>query len=325
MPDTNYLEKIRSYLAQQELVDPAVLDGAVNKAEKSKRDLEDVLVEEKIFSSADFAAIKGKIFNLPVADLSDLEISRATLSLLPQKVAENYQAVIFQSQNNQVKVGLVNPGNFLAHEAVDFLAKGNHWQTQYFVISLDDFRRQLQQYGNSKVELTSALELAEEKFAAKDQAAVETAPTEQFDERIKSAPVAKIVSVIIRNAVDGKASDIHIEPGRGESRVRYRIDGVLHTSLSLPSYLHNSVVSRIKVMANLRLDETRIPQDGRIRSQMDGHDVDLRVSVLPMLNSKVVIRVLDTASACRLWAAGIFAPYRSFLNAISPSLSGSSC
>ena len=116
-------------------------------------------------------------------------------------------------------------------------------------------------------------------------------------EVIKSAPVAKIVSVIIRHAVDGGASDIHIEPKHKEGRVRYRVDGVLHTTITLPDYLYNSVVSRIKVMANLKLDETRKPQDGRIRMKINGQEIDLRVSVFPMLNAeKVVMRVLDTSA-----------------------------
>lgn len=295
MSDISSQEQLKAQLVGQGLISEEKFAGIVSRAEKLKRTIEDVLIEDKIVNEKDFTAIKGKIYSLPVADLSAVEITAKVLSLLPQKVAENYQAVIFEVQNNSVKVGLVNPGNFLAHEAINFLAQENSWQVEYFVISASDFRRAMEKYGVSKKELITALESAEEKFAIKED--IKTINPEQVDERVKAAPVAKIVSVIIRNAVEGKASDIHIEPGRAESRVRYRIDGILRTSLSLPTYLHNAVVSRIKVMANLKLDETRVPQDGRIRSNLDGHDVDLRVSVLPMLNSeKVVIRVLDTAS-----------------------------
>lgn len=296
MPDFKYQEKIKTFLLGQGLIDEAKFSAASAKAEKTNRSLEEILIDDKIVSEKDFAAAKGKIFNLPVADLSETAVPESVLNLLPQKVAENYQAVIFSAEEKQVKVGLVDPGNFLAHEAINFLAQDNDWQVSYYAISLADFRRLRQQYGGAKIELSSALESAEEKFAAKDLE-VAAAPADQLDEKIKTAPVAKIVSVIIRNAVEGKASDIHIEPGRTDSRVRYRVDGTLHTSLTLPAYLHNAVASRIKVMANLKLDETRIPQDGRIRSRLDGRDVDLRVSVLPMLNSeKIVIRVLDTSA-----------------------------
>lgn len=304
-----YSEKIKSYLLTQHLIDEVRFNDAAVKAQRAGKTLEEIFIEEKIFSDKDFTVIKGKIFNLPVAELSGQVVAPAVLNLLPPKVMENYQMMIFDSQDNQVKVGLVDPGNFLAHEAIDFLAKDNHWQVAYYAISLNDFRRLSRGSAGYTKELTSALELAEEKFAVREETVAAT-PAEQFSESVRSAPVAKIVSVIIRHAIEGKASDIHIEPGRAESMVRYRVDGILHTSLTLPSYLHSAVISRIKVMANLRLDETRIPQDGRIRLTLDGTDIDLRVSVLPMLNAeKVVIRVLDTSAGIPTLEQLGFSPY----------------
>ena len=99
---------------------------------------------------------------------------------------------------------------------------------------------------------------------------------------IKRAPVSKIVSVIIRHAVEGNASDVHIEPLPTETRVRYRIDGILHTSLRLPQFLHEAIVSRIKILARLKIDETRIPQDGRFRMKINEKEIDFRISVLPL-------------------------------------------
>lgn len=310
MPDTKYQEQLKHELISQGLIDEAKFAAILARSEKTKKNVEELLIEDKISSEKELTAIKARIYSLPVAELSEKELSAGVLSLLPQKVAENYQAVIFEFKDNHVKAGLVNPGNFLAHEAIGFLAQENGWQVDYYAISLFDFRRAMEKYGVSKKELITALESAEEKFALKEVEEITPITPEQIDERVKSAPVAKIVSVIIRNAVEGGASDIHIEPGRVDSRVRYRVDGVLHTSLALPNYLHNAVVSRIKVMANLKLDETRVPQDGRIRSHLDGHDVDLRVSVLPMLNSeKIVIRVLDTAAGVPTLAQLGFSQY----------------
>jgi len=112
----------------------------------------------------------------------------------------------------------------------------------------------------------------------------------------KAAPVSKIVSVILKHAVEGGASDIHIEPFKKESRVRYRIDGILNTSLVLPISVHNSIVARIKVLANLKLDETRVPQDGRIRVNFNKKRIDFRVSILPLIETeKVVMRILDVS------------------------------
>ena len=112
---------------------------------------------------------------------------------------------------------------------------------------------------------------------------------------IKSAPVSKIVSVVLRHAIEGRASDIHIEPVGNQSKIRYRIDGQLHTTIVLPIYVHSALISRIKVMANLKIDETRIPQDGRIRIKIHNKDVDFRISTIPLMGQeKVVMRILET-------------------------------
>jgi type IV pilus assembly protein PilB len=291
----NYEQKIKDYLIKKGLVTEAKLDLIMAKIETPNLPLEKILVDEKLIKEEELLQIKSEIFNLPAISLEDAEVFQEVINLMPQKVAENYQAVIFERQNNIIKIGLVNPGDFLAHEAVDFLAKGQGLKAQYFVISYSDFNRFLSKYGETR-ELKKALASAQEKFEVKEKKG-EKATAQSLEAMIKAAPVAKIASVVVKNAVEGKASDIHIEPGRKESRIRYRVDGMLHTSLTLPHYLHMALVSRIKVLANLKLDETRIPQDGRIRMEFDGRDVDLRVSVLPMLNSeKVVIRVLDTSA-----------------------------
>lgn len=302
-----FVNKIKEYILANQLLDEAKLKAVLNKIEKDKLGLEEVLVDEKYFSASDFNDIKSKVFNIPAVNLIEVEVTAADLNLLAPKVADNYQAIIFARAGNRIKVGLVNPGNFLAHEALEFLAKENGWQIDYYVVAVNDFKPLFKQYTDYKKELTGVLESAEQKFAIKD---ARISPR-GFDGRIKSAPVAKIVSVIIGHALEGGASDIHFEPGLNESRVRYRVDGVLHTSLSLPIYLHNTIVSRIKVMANLRLDENRIPQDGHISSLVDNQRLDLRVSVLPMLNSeKVVIKVSDTTSGIPTLEALGFSPWQ---------------
>lgn len=296
MPEKSF-EKIKNYLLASHLVDEAKLSDILVKSEKTGKDFQELLVESGLVSAADLLMVKSKLFNLPLANLAETEVPSSVLNILPQKVAENYKMVVFEQDGKKIKVGLVDPGDFLATEAMDFLSKQEGWQPVYYVISISDFRRLIKQYNESNKEIANALESAEEKFSVKEADIRIVDSGESVEERVKSAPVAKIVSVIIRNAIEGGASDIHIEPGKNESRVRYRVDGNMHTSINIPNYLHNAVVSRIKVLANLKLDETRVPQDGRIRSVIDSHEVDLRVSVLPMLNSeKVVIRVLDTSA-----------------------------
>jgi len=292
-------EKIKNYLLDSHLIDEPRLSDILIKAQQSGIDPQELLISSGLISASQLNVIKSKIFNLPTADLSEIEINQSVLRILPQEVATNYKIIVFDQKEKDIKVGLVNPGNFLAIEAMDFLAKQGGWTPHYYVISILDFKKAIKQYTEDKKEIVSALESAEEKFFSKEKEENYPFKEENFllEERIKTAPIAKIVSVIIRNAVEGGASDIHIEPSRNESRVRYRVDGILHTSLIIPNYLHNAIVSRIKVLASLKLDETRLPQDGRIRLVIDGKDVDLRISILPMLNyEKVVIRVLNTAA-----------------------------
>ncbi|MFA5124519.1 MAG: GspE/PulE family protein [Patescibacteria group bacterium] len=296
MPDIQYNEKMKNYLASHNLVNLSILEEVLIAANRGKKMIEEELMDRNVFNRNDLLKIKGEVFNLPVADLATSQIKSETLNLLSQKVAENYKAIAFAQEGKKVSVGLVDPGDFMANEAIEFWSKTSGFQVSYFVILLEDFRRFIKSYSGFTKEIGTALQSAEEKYAEKEEGVVLEGGA-ALEEKIKAAPVAKIVSVIIRHGIEGNASDIHIEPGRNESRVRYRVDGILHTSLTLPAYIHNAVVSRIKVMANLKLDETRLPQDGRIRSQIDGQEVDLRISVLPMLNSeKVVIRVLDTSA-----------------------------
>lgn len=299
-------KKIKEYLIDSGLADLGKLASYEKKAKPGQK-WEDDFINDKLMLPGDVLSAKSRVYNLPPADFSAMEISQDALNTLGQKAAMNYQMIVFFRDGKDIKIGLVDPDNFQAHEAADFLAKQNGLSAQYYVITSADFRKAMGSYSEFKDQIGSALQSAEEKYVQKE---IISKANMDFGQQIKSAPVAKIVSVIMENAVDGGASDIHIEPGKTESRVRYRVDGMLHTSISLPNYLHSAVTSRIKVLANLKLDETRVPQDGRIRIDVSGKQVDLRVSVLPMLNAeKVVIRVLDTSQGVPTLDGLGFTPY----------------
>ncbi|NCN07609.1 type II/IV secretion system protein [Candidatus Falkowbacteria bacterium] len=298
MNSKDKLSKIKDFLLQKSLIDPKRLLEVENKLETSDKKLEDILVSDGIFSAEEFTRIKGQAFNMEAIDLADVKVAGEVLNLLPQKVSKNYEMIIFEKAEDMIKVGMVNPNDFIAQEAIEFLAQQQGLNPKYYVISLADYRDIFRQYSGFKKEIGTALESAREKFTEEGKEDVTRVEeiTDNIDV-IKSAPVAKIVSVIIRHAVEGGASDVHIEPKHHEGRVRYRVDGVLHTTITLPEYLYSSVVSRIKVLANLKLDETRKPQDGRIRMKLGDKEIDLRISVFPMLNAeKVVMRVLDTSA-----------------------------
>ena len=266
---------------------------------KIKADLPQIeaeLIGTKKISEEDIAKAKADIFGLSYIFLGQRKIPHDVLGILPHDLAENYQMTVFEQTKDTLKVALVNPLNLKAQEAAGFIARSKNLKIEYYIISQTSFQKVLQQYGSLKSEVGEALKIAKGKFAGED------ITDETMVSVIKSAPISKMVAVILKHAVESRASDVHIEPSTGESRVRYRIDGILHTSLVLPKYIHAAIVSRIKVMSNLKIDETRSPQDGRIRLNIGGNDVDFRVSTLPLYSQeKVVMRILDTSKGVSTW------------------------
>lgn len=284
-----------SILLQEKLLDGEKAGNLLEQSQKTGKSIEALIDESGQIEEEKLAEIKGRIFNLPYINLVGREIKYEDLNIISKDVAENHQAVSFLKSDGAVNVGIVNPGNIAAIEAINFLAKEKNFSVKYFIISSASFRDAAKKYEILKKEVEKVLEIAEERF--KEEKELEEIPMGEVAEVIKKAPVSKMVAMIMKYAVDNKASDIHIEPAFKESRVRYRIDGVLRPRLALPAYIHAAVIARIKVLANLKLDETRTPQDGRIRQVINGRNVDFRISTLPLMDQeKVVMRVLETAT-----------------------------
>ena len=285
-------------LMEQGLITSQQYQEILAKQESTNTPLEKIILGDNLVEPEEFAKVKGQVLNIPHVNLQDMPIEEAHLKFLPQDLALNYQMIVFGSKEDELQVGLVDPTNFQALEAIEYLARKNNLQVKYYVISTESFDWAIKKYETLSQEVGEVMGAAEQKFQHKGQQGkgVKLEDAEgDLDEIIKSAPVSKMVSVIIRHAVDGAASDIHIEPYGDSSRVRYRIDGILHTSLTLPAYVHSAIITRIKVLSNLKIDETRIPQDGRIRLNIHDRDVDFRVSTLPLVGKeKVVMRILES-------------------------------
>ena len=285
-------------LMEQGLITSQQYQEILAKQESSNSPLEKIIIEDKLVDPEEFAKVKGQVLNVPYVNLQDMLIEEVHLKFLPQDLAFNYQMIVFAAKGDELQVGLVDPTNFQALEAIEYLARKNNLRVKYYVISTISFELAIKKYETLTQEVGEVLGAAEQKFQKKSDSGKGIKLEEDegdLSEIIKSAPVSKMVSVIIRHAVDGSASDIHIEPYGDESRVRYRIDGILHTSLTLPAYVHSAIITRIKVLSNLKIDETRIPQDGRIRLNIHDRDVDFRVSTLPLVGKeKVVMRILES-------------------------------
>src|SRR3989344_2468774 len=284
-----------SFLVEKGFVTKENLIKARAESTTAHRNLFDYLVNERYVSEEDLTQARGLFFNLPYVDLRNKTIAKEILTIASKDTMSNYKFVPFELEGSVLKVALTDPTDLAALEALEFLTQKHRYRAEIYITSITSFRAVSRKSGNITSEVTEALEEVaqkEEADVAKKQVKHETVETEQ--KLTDEAPISKIVDVIIRHAIEARASDIHIEPSEEDLRVRYRIDGVLHSSLILPKSVHSAIVSRIKILSNLKIDEQRLPQDGRFHINLDGKSIDFRVSTFPtVVGEKVVLRILD--------------------------------
>lgn len=284
--------KILKLLVEQNLVPQEKYQEFYDMAMSDPMAFEKLIISESHLNTEQITKIKAEILSLDYVSLEDKKINPDLLKLIQQDVATTYNIAVFDQEDLDLKIGMVDPTNYKAVQAIEYICRKNNLHPRIYLISVNSFRLFLKNYDNIRDQVTKVLGVAEEKIS--EQKPEITEEEESLEMVVKNAPVSKMVQVIMTHAIDGRASDIHIEPQQDKSVVRYRIDGVLQTSLVLPMYIHASIISRIKVLANLKIDETRIPQDGRIRINHKGKNVDFRVSILPLVNNeKAVLRVLE--------------------------------
>ncbi|MAG44973.1 hypothetical protein CL633_03750 [bacterium] len=239
---------------------------------------------------------------IKLISLKDQVLDPELLQLVPQEVAQFYNFVPFEKKKNLLKIGIVDPSNINALEALKFISQRYNFKIKLYKIDLGEFQEVVKQYESFKGEVRKALKTLETEKQKQKQGNVSTDATnkEQIRRLAQEAPITKMVSVILKHAVEGKASDIHIEGTDKDLRVRFRVDGVLYTSLMLPKKVQPAVVSRIKILSNLKIDEQRKPQDGRLQTVVSNRAIDFRVSTFPTVNGeKVVMRVLDKSAGLR--------------------------
>lgn len=239
---------------------------------------------------------------VPLKEIANEKISPEVLKTIPQEAAAVYKFVPLAKDDDSLEVGMVNPEDLQAKEALRFIAQRSGLEISRYTISERDFKNILKQYENLHHEVKKALEELQEELGKeeKEKSSKKTklkkfSSIEKRAEEISSqAPISKIVAVILKHATEGKASDIHIEPLEDQVKVRFRVDGILHLGLNLPKRTHSAIVSRVKILSELKIDESRVPQDGRFQTKIGGKKIDFRVSTFPISNGeKVVLRVLD--------------------------------
>jgi len=263
--------------------------------QKTGQDFGQLLISQKALDEEDLAKAKAAFFNLPYIDLRQSKVSPQVLSLIPVESINFYNFVPFELTGKNLKVAITDPSNLSALEALEFLGQKQNLQVQLYLASETSVGVVIGKRQNLKKVVGEALKDIQTKETALQKPA--EIKKDQKPAIIEEAPIIKIVEVILTNAIEANASDIHIEPSEKDVRVRYRIDGILHTSLMLPKSVQPSIVTRIKILSNLKIDESRLPQDGRFHMEVGKKSVDLRVSILPLIyGEKIVMRILDKST-----------------------------
>ncbi len=259
---------------------------------------EELILEKGIIPEEDLFKLKSESLKINLVEKSAEDVPLETLELIPEDTAKYYKMIPLEKRENVLDVGMVYPEDLKAQEALKFLSRRQKFTYQVFLVTPTTFSNFLSQYKNLKREVGKALSELEVEFQAEKIASPWSAA--EFERLAEEAPVTKIVAVVLRHAVEGGASDIHIEPTNVKLRVRFRLMGELHSSIFLPLKLAPAVVARIKILANLKLDEIRVPQDGRFSARIDDRDIDFRVSTFPTtMGEKVAIRVLDPTTGLK--------------------------
>ncbi len=299
---------VLTLLTEKGLLSPEDAGTIATEARSTSVPVESLLTKRGI-DSAKILELKSAHYGIPSGSVPADGADTKVLQYIPLESARHYQFVPFAQDNGALCVGIVDPDNIEALDALQFISTRVHMPYKLFLVTQGDFDRVLTQYENLGADVGEALsefEGSQEPINIPGKEAGEEAiePTIKAD-----APVTKIVATILRYAVEGGASDIHIEPLPEKTKVRFRMDGDLHTSLELPAKVHQAVVARIKILSQMRLDEKRKPQDGRFSATVEGRRIDFRVSTFPTENGeKVVMRILDRVKSVATLDAVGFSP-----------------
>jgi type IV pilus assembly protein PilB len=294
---TSTAEGFDQFLVANGFIKSDALANLKQLAQQSGQNISQVILAQKALDEETLAKAKAAFFNIPYVDLRQMQVPPEVLSLIPQESVNFYNFVPFELADRLLKVAIIDPTNLSALEALEFLGQKQNLQVQLYLASETSVAIVIGKKRNLKKVVGEALkdiQTKEETESLKPKEAVK----EVKPQVIEDAPIIKIVEVILTNAIEANASDIHIEPSDKDVRVRYRIDGILHTSLMLPKNVHPAITTRIKILSNLKIDESRLPQDGRFHMDVGKKSVDLRVSILPLIyGEKIVMRILDKSSS----------------------------
>lgn len=255
---------------------------------KTPMSWEEFLIEKKAVSEEQLLKLKSEVLKVPIVDLRDQELTEDVLNYVPEPIARRHQVISFAKVKDELSLAMTDPTDLQTKE---FIKKKTGLEIKVFLIGKTSLNYGLSKY-HTNLEGEIKHMVTESKVAGEA-----TGSGDELKKMAEEIPIIRVVDTLLDYAVIEKASDIHIEPQETSVNVRYRIDGVLHDVMTLPKAIQAALVARIKVLANLKIDEHRLPQDGRYKIEKDGYKFSLRVSTIPVFDGeKVVIRLLDESS-----------------------------
>lgn len=284
--------KVEKALLEQKLITPDLAKSLRKKAKETSAPFVQLLMKDGGISNEVLTKTIAKVTNVPYVNLTNAQIEQDVLALLPQETAELYMTVPLGEMQHRLVVAMLDADNV---QAIDFLANKIGRPLKVYAASEEGIRTVLRQY-KTKIDQSVASQLKKDDAIATavDEAQANSKTQKEIETVVQDSPISKALSAMLEYAANNRASDIHIEPLQDEIRIRARIDGVLREIMRLPKSTEAPLVSRVKILSSLKIDEHRIPQDGQFSVRVGGRDIDLRIAISPVVwGEQVVIRLLD--------------------------------
>ena len=283
-------QQIKEALVNANLISSDKLFKLTEEAKNKKTPLFTYLIQGGFITDEDLTRITAKVNRIPYVNLSTAKLNQEILKLLPQDIAERYMVVPLGEMQNKLVLAMLDAGNV---QAVDFLSNRIGRPIKVYAASESGIRQILKQY-STRLDTSMAGSLNLEQPIAKE----EKKDGSNIKTIVQDSPISKALTAILEFAARNRASDVHIEPSENELKIRCRIDGLLREIMKMPKASEPALVSRVKILSNLKIDEHRIPQDGQFTIKVDDKIIDLRIAIAPIVwGEQVVIRLLDKSSS----------------------------
>ena len=297
-------QQLRAFMLDAGLIKKEQFDKALEKAKSTGKKIDDILISEGLISEEELIKLKAYILGIPFVNLEKEKIDPEVLKIIPEPIARSHNIVAFRKRGKNLEVAMLDPEDL---RTIEFIKKTTLLRILPRLTNPKSIKNALQQYQKTLEAEFGEIIKKEAGGISIVKEGKKTEEKEELEKAAKELPVIRIVDTLLKHAILQRASDIHIEPMEKEVLVRYRIDGILRDAMTLPKSAAAGIVARIKVLSDLKLDEHRLPQDGRFKIETEDYKYSVRVSILPVIEGeKVVMRLLsETAKAYTLEGLGL--------------------